>query len=107
EGVAVWRDDRKPHGEVSFGIGTGGYRQYGASASLPIGENGRLNIEYRQVENGFPFYGYGGGYGLGRGYDPYFDDSWIFPRRRSLGAAYDYRVPRPDGASRPERVITD
>ena len=32
-------DDRKMHGEVSFGIGTGGYRDYGVAVSLPIGEN--------------------------------------------------------------------
>jgi hypothetical protein len=59
-------DDRKMHGEVSVGVGTGGYRDYGMAVSLPLGENGRLDISYRQVENG---YGYGyGGYGYGRGF---------------------------------------
>ena len=70
-------DDRKMHGEVSFGIGTGGYRDYGVAVSLPLGENGRLDLRYRQVENGYPY----GGYGYGRGYDDlYFDDSgYAFP----------------------------
>ena len=91
-------DDRKPHGEVGFGIGTGGYRDYSAAVSLPLGENGRLNLSYRQVENGYP-YGYGR-YGYG---DPYmFDDSgYAFPGY-SPGAAAEFeaRVMRPDGPPR-------
>lgn len=51
------RDDRQVHGMVSAGIGTGGYRDYGASVSVPIGDSGRLDLHYRQTENGR--YGYG------------------------------------------------
>jgi hypothetical protein len=94
-----WRDDRKPHGEVSVGFGTGGYRDYGAAVSLPIGESGRLDISVRQVENGFyPGYGYGRGYEYG--YEPYFDDGgYVFPGapREGAAAAYEGRLARPDG----------
>ena len=86
-------DDRQPHGEVSVGIGTGGYRHYGAAVSLPVGEHGRLDLSYRQVENGFS-------YGYGRSYDPlYFDDSgYAFPGYRPGAAAeYESRVMRPGG----------
>jgi hypothetical protein len=93
-------DDRKPHGEVDFGIGSGGYRSYGAAVSLPIGENGRLNLSYRQVENGFGY----GSYGYGRGYDPvYVDDSgYAFPGYQAPGAAAEYesRLMRPGGPPR-------
>ncbi|HYC67011.1 hypothetical protein [Brevundimonas sp.] len=93
-----WRDDRKPHGEVSLGIGTGGYRDYGAAVSLPIGESGRLDISVRQVENGLYPYGYG--YGRGYGYEPYFDDGgYVFPGAARAGAAAEYegRLARPEG----------
>lgn len=43
-------DDRRMHGYVEAGIGTGGYRSYGGGVSLPIGEEGRLDLEYRQSE---------------------------------------------------------
>ncbi|WP_332654397.1 hypothetical protein [Brevundimonas sp.] len=105
----VWRDDRKPHGEVSVGFGTGGYRDYAAAVSLPFGESGRLDISVRQSENAYPYgYGYGGGYG----YDPYFVDSgYAFPGEAGPGAALDYerRVARPEGppwarhAARPQQ----
>lgn len=94
-----WRDDRKPHGEVSVGFGTGGYRDYGAAVSLPIGENGRLDVSVRQVENGYP-YGAGYRYGAGYGYDPYFTDSgYVFPGAAAPGAALDYErhLSRPEG----------
>lgn len=93
--------DRKMHGEVSFGIGTGGYRDYGATVSLPLGESGRLDISYRQVENGW---GYGD---YGRRYDPlYFDDSsYAFPGHRPGAAAeYESRLMRPGGP--PRRFLT-
>jgi hypothetical protein len=91
-----WRDDRKPHGEISVGIGTGGYRDYAAAVSLPIGENGRLDLSVRQVENGYYPYGYGRAYG----YDPYFMDSgYAFPGQAAPGAALEYerRMARPEG----------
>ena len=92
----MWRDDRKPHGEVSVGFGTGGYRDYGAAMSLPLGESGRLDISVRQVENGYP-YGYGGGYS----YDPDFaDGGYAFPGHASPGSALDYehRLSRPESS---------
>jgi hypothetical protein len=52
-------DDRKMHGQVSAGVGTGGYRQYGAAVSLPIGDSGRLDLSYQQVENAPWRYRYG------------------------------------------------
>lgn len=72
--------ERKMHGMVEAGIGTGGYRTYGAAVSLPLGENGRLDLAYREGKNdywGMPglygspgFYngpGYYPGYGYGYG----------------------------------------
>ena len=97
-------DDRKMHSEVEVGFGTGGYRSYGAAVSLPIGENGRLNLSYRQVENGYgygygyPYGGYGHGYGLGRSY---FDDfGYASPARQEPedGARFEDRSVRPAGA---------
>ena len=90
-------DDRKMHGEVSFGIGTGGYRDYGAAVSLPIGDNGRLDIRYRQVENGYPYGGYGP-YGYD---DPWRNDgAYAFPGYRPDAAAQFGRARRPDGPPR-------
>ena len=80
---------RKPRGEISAGIGTGGYRDFSAAVQLPIGENGTLNLAVRQSKNDpyvfDPYYGRGGGWGLhdgfrspygpmsfGRGYDDLF-----------------------------------
>src|SRR5690606_30006232 len=79
----AWRDDRKMHGEFNVGFGTGGYRDYGAAVSLPIGDSGRLDVSVRQVENGYPYgYGYGYGRGHGYGYEPGFDDTgYAFPGR--------------------------
>ena len=96
-------DDRKMHSEVDVGFGTGGYRSYGAAVSLPIGENGRLNLSYRQIENGYGYGGYGyggrgyGGYGLGRGY--YNDSGYAFPGRQTPEDAllFEERVARPGG----------
>ena len=91
-------DDRKPHGEVRFGIGTDGYRDYGVAVSLPIGENGRLDLSYRQVENGYPYGSYGGGYD-----NPYFDDSgYAFPGYQppEAAGAFEARVMRPGGPPR-------
>jgi hypothetical protein len=69
-------DDRQMHSQFSVGVGTGGYRDYGVAVSLPLGETGRLNLSYRQVENGYPVFGYGNGYGYpayGYGYGHYTD----------------------------------
>ena len=109
-------DDRKMHSEVEVGFGTGGYRSYGAAVSLPIGENGRLNLSYRQVENGYgygyPYGGYGGygqSYGLGRNY---FDDIGYAPYGRQVpqgDLTLEDRVVRPGSLPRqrlsPDRPI--
>lgn len=91
-------DDRKMHGEFSVTVGTGGYRDYGAAVSLPIGEHGRLDLSYRQVENGYPYGGYGSGYD-----HPYYDDSgYAFSGYQAEGAAgeYESRLMRPGGLPR-------
>lgn len=110
-------DDGLPHGEVSVSVGTDGYRDYGMAVSLPLGEHGRLDLSYRQTENGLPYggygYGYGDGYALGRSYGgAAFDDSgYVFPGYRPGAAAqFEARVRRPDGSPnrrllvQPERV---
>jgi hypothetical protein len=89
---------RKMQGEVSFGIGTGGYRHYGAAVSVPIGDSARLDLSYRQVENG-----YGYGYGYGGHYDPLYsnDSGYAFPGYQSGAAAeYESRLMRPGGSPR-------
>lgn len=91
----IWRDDRQVHGEFTVGFGTGGYRDYGAAVSLPLGESGRLDLSVRQVENGYPY-----GYRYGAGYEPWFDDSgYAFPGQPEPGAAWEYerRLSRPEG----------
>ena len=99
EETRVWRDDRQTHGEVSVGFGTGGYRDYAAAMSLPLGESARLDISVRQVKNGYPYgygYGYGYDYGRGYGYDPYFDDRGVlFPGGRAFDP--ERRLYRGDG----------
>ncbi len=52
---------RKVHGQVSVGVGTGGYRDYAAAVSMPLGENGTLNLSVSQTKNGL--WGHGYGYG--------------------------------------------
>ena len=99
-------DDRKVHGLVSLGVGTGGFRDYGAAVSLPLGESGRLDITYRQVENGYG-YGYGyGGYGYGGGYEPIFrdDGAYAFSESRTGLPAFEARSRRPvrDEPNRPD-----
>ena len=103
-------DDRKMHGEVSFGIGTGGYRDYGVAVSLPVGEHGRLDLRYRQVENGYPY----GGHGYGYDHRYYDDSGYAFPGYQPNAAAeYESRLMRPDGPPRrfpliqPNRADTD
>ena len=61
---------RRMHGQISVGMGTGGYQDYSAAVSLPLGENGTLNLMVSQTKNSPWGYGYGsswdypyGGYG--------------------------------------------
>ena len=60
---------RKMHGQISVGMGTGGYRDYAAAVSLPLGENATLNLSVSQTKNS-PW-GYGYGYGSPWGYGGY------------------------------------
>lgn len=79
DGIA-WDNERRVRGEFSAGIGTGGYRQYGASVSVPLGERGHLELHYSEVKNGFPAYG-----GYGYGYDPDWMDPVVTPWRSDIG----------------------
>lgn len=61
--------DRKIHGEVSVGIGTGGYRSFSGLSVIPVGETGTLAIAVSKSRNS-PYANYGeydgyGGYGQG------------------------------------------
>jgi hypothetical protein len=61
----VARDDRKVHGEVSVGIGTGGYRSVYVRSEVPVGDNGRLSLAFEDTKYGrnAPYRFYGGPYG--------------------------------------------
>lgn len=61
---------RRMHGQVSVGMGTGGYQDYSAAVSLPLGETGTLNLMVSQTKNSPWGYGYGSpwGYPYGGGY---------------------------------------
>ena len=102
----AYADDRKVHGVFDVGVGTDGFRSYGAAVSMPVGENGRLDLSFRQVENGYP-YGYGYGYG-----DPALDyPGYAFPGYKPYAPAeFEARVSRPEGppgARRPFDRVTD
>lgn len=64
-GLEPWAEvgARRPRGEVSVGVGTGGYRDYAAAVELPLGETGTLNLSVSQTRNS-PF-------AYGHTYDPY------------------------------------
>ena len=81
DGIA-WDSERRVRSEFSVGIGTEGYRQYGASVSVPLGESGHLELHYSQVENGYPAYGR-----YGYGYDPEWMDPVVTPWRSEIGLA--------------------
>jgi hypothetical protein len=101
DGRPSMSDDREMHGEFSASVGTGGYRDYGAAVSLPIGDNGRLDISIRQVENA-P-YGYGYGYGYGFEGPAYYEAGHAFPGREYPGQAAEFeaRAMRPGGPPKP------
>ena len=80
---AALQDDRKMHSYVDAGIGTGGYRSFGTGVSLPIGDDGRLDLHYRQTENDIRPYGYG--YGDAYGYPGYGRDVIGSDWRRGSG----------------------
>jgi hypothetical protein len=80
--------DRRPHGELSVTVGTGGMRAYSGSVTMPIGENGWLGLSYAEGHkmpygHGYGYGGYGGyssvgagfGWGVGGG-SPYRSPYW-------------------------------
>lgn len=97
-------DDGLPHGEVSVTVGTGGFRDYGAAVSLPLGDSGRLSLSYRQTENAYPYGGYGYGYtdgyplGHAHGWSEFGDSGYVFPGHRPGAAAqFESRARRYEG----------
>ncbi|MBX9614094.1 MAG: hypothetical protein K2X25_00735 [Caulobacteraceae bacterium] len=86
-------DDRRMHGFVSGSIGTDDYSSVSVGVSLPIGENGRLDLSYSQTKNGwgYPGYGYGEpGYGYGYGgpfgvRDPFYGAGYGYGVRSGVG----------------------
>lgn len=64
-------EPRKMHGEFSVGFGTGGYEDYAAAVSLPLGETGTLNLSVSQTKNSPWGYGYGSPWGYGGPYGGY------------------------------------
>jgi len=48
----VPREDRKVHGVVSVGVGTGGYRSVYMQAEAPLGDNGRVSLAFEDTRFG-------------------------------------------------------
>ena len=63
----VAREDRKVHGVVEVGVGTGGYRSVYVQTDMPLGENGRLRLAFEDTKYGrhAPYRHYGDGYHRG------------------------------------------
>lgn len=53
EGVLAQPRDRKIHGEVGVGAGTGGYRSGYVTTIMPIGDSGSLMLHYGQSKNDY------------------------------------------------------
>ncbi len=70
--VGVVADDRRVHGEVSVGIGTGGYRSFYARTDVPLGDAGRLSIAIAKSRHDVGDHDYGR-FGPGSGFDSGFD----------------------------------
>ncbi len=80
-------DDRRVHGEVSVGVGTGGYRSVYARTDMPLGESGRLSLAFGDTRYGRGwgqgpgrFDGYGATLGLGFARDRCLADEPMAPR---------------------------
>ncbi len=91
--------DRKMHGEVSVGVGAGGYRSFSVLSVIPIGETGTLAIAVSQSRNS-PYASYGeyGGYGYdgyGRGYGE--------GERQSIGLQFSSQGDAPRCSKRMDR----
>lgn len=48
----VPRDDRKVHGVVEVGVGTGGYRSVYVRTDMPLGESGHLSLAFEDTNYG-------------------------------------------------------
>lgn len=79
---------RRVHGEVSVGIGTGGYRDYGGTVIVPLGEKGTLGLSYHRTENGFRAYYFDP-------LDPYAADAGFGVARPSQFREYETRLSGP------------
>ena len=91
--------DRKMHGEVSVGVGSGGYRSFSALSVIPLGETGTLAIAVSQSRNS-PYANYGeyGGYGLG-GYGRSYGEG----ERQSIGLSFSSQGDGPRCSKRMDR----
>ncbi|ODT85164.1 hypothetical protein [Phenylobacterium sp. SCN 70-31] len=49
----VPKRDRRVHGEVAVGVGTGGYRSLYARADMPVGESGTLSVAIQDTRGRF------------------------------------------------------
>ena len=101
EGLEPWAEvePRRPHGQVSLGIGTGGYRDYAAAVELPLGETGTLNLSISETRNspfayGYPYGFYGPWHRFGAIEPPGFEGHHLRGRAVPL-----YRQFLPDGRS--------
>lgn len=89
-------EKRQVHGEVSVGIGTGGYRSFSALSVIPVGETGTLAIAVSKSRNSpYGYYGdHGGGYdGYGRGQG----------ERQSIGLQFSSQGAAPRCSARMDR----
>lgn len=60
----VGRDDRKVHGVVEVGVGTGGYRSVYVRTDIPVGESGRVSLAFEDSKGRYglyPHHAYRGG----------------------------------------------
>ena len=48
--------ERRIHGEVELGIGTGGYRSGSITTVMPLGDNGSLMLHYGQSKNDYRYW---------------------------------------------------
>ena len=82
---APFEPERRMRGEVSAAIGSHGYQAFGASVSIPVGENGMVSLHYSESEGRF------GGYSpYGYGYSP-----WYAPRYEGLRSGAYIGAPDP------------
>ena len=99
DGITPGEEPRKVHGEVTVGIGTGGYRSFSAMSVIPVGETGTLALAVSKSRNS-PYGAYGdyGGYGYaGHGYGRGHGD------RQSIGLQFSSQGAAPRCGQRMDR----